>query len=781
MWFVSLISSVFMTFASCSGGGGGGDGGGGGGGGAPGGGGTSAPEACAAPTFSISEGTYSADQNVVISTTTTGATIHYTTNGDAPTTSSPTYSAPIGVAGNGTVTTIKAIAVKDGMSTSAISSATYTINYSQVSTPQLSPVAGTYSSAQTVTITCGTDGATMRYTTGDGDTPSSSNGTIIASGGTISVSANTTVRALAYKSGMTDSTIAEAVYKIRTATPTFVPAGGIKSENTSVTIDKGSADDVYYTMTTGTVASPPADPADPTKFSTQYTGTITVSGHNTVAKIKAIAVKSDMENSNVASATYTINYAQVATPTFDKAAGWHTSYQNVTITCTTPGVTIRYTTGDGETPTSSFGTIITSGGTVALQDTTTLRAIAYKSGMLDSEVREAAYYIRRVIVVGSSYNGSNKDWMIQVLDTKGNVDPAWNKTIDFGGIDEARSAVSDSQGNVYVAGYANMNMGTFFGDGVIKKLSPSGVEVVDGSWPKTFSGKACTDRQMKLAIDPSSNIYTVHWEEKNWNGWMVGSSKVIKYAPNGSETWSVVINSAQQLGFPDTDRRPEMAFDVCYDVSSNSLFLAGQSVNWSKPEPEKARMFITSLSCANGALRSGWPVISPNPSGYNYSQGRNMAFAVEGSDTYVYVNSRLWNEPMGQNSEWSWIKKYRTDGTEITTGWDKILSDDGWAFAYIQTDNIGRVYITNNAYQSDGTYIAEQFFTGGQSMNVRGSGIGTNQYYIGHHDDDGDDCDWKIDVFTYDGSHLWGKVVEAGNDGDPSKRGSAWNIWFFWN
>ena len=78
---------------------------------------------CETPTFSPVGGTFISAQDVTISTTTDGATIHYTTDGSAPTTSSSTYSSPIKV--NAT-TTIKAIAVKDGYDNSAVASATYT-------------------------------------------------------------------------------------------------------------------------------------------------------------------------------------------------------------------------------------------------------------------------------------------------------------------------------------------------------------------------------------------------------------------------------------------------------------------------------------------------------------------------------------------------------------------------------------------------------------------------------------------------------------------------------
>ena len=77
----------------------------------------------AAPTFDPIEGTYKSVQNVTISAE-DGATIHYTLDGQNPTTESPVYSTPIEIA---ETKTLKAIAVKDEK-VSPIASAKYTIN-----------------------------------------------------------------------------------------------------------------------------------------------------------------------------------------------------------------------------------------------------------------------------------------------------------------------------------------------------------------------------------------------------------------------------------------------------------------------------------------------------------------------------------------------------------------------------------------------------------------------------------------------------------------------------
>ena len=79
----------------------------------------------AMPTASPVDGTFATSQSVTLTTTTADAKIYYTTNETDPTTASTLYSGAISVS---TTTTIKAIAVKEGMNNSDILTAVYTIS-----------------------------------------------------------------------------------------------------------------------------------------------------------------------------------------------------------------------------------------------------------------------------------------------------------------------------------------------------------------------------------------------------------------------------------------------------------------------------------------------------------------------------------------------------------------------------------------------------------------------------------------------------------------------------
>jgi len=94
-----------------------------------------------------------------------------------------------------------------------------------VVTPTFSPAAGTYSSAQSVTLSTTTAGATIRYTL-DGTTPTATSTAYTAP---ITISSTKTVKANAWKTGMTTSSVATAIYTISlsaVAAPTFSPVAG---------------------------------------------------------------------------------------------------------------------------------------------------------------------------------------------------------------------------------------------------------------------------------------------------------------------------------------------------------------------------------------------------------------------------------------------------------------------------------------------------------------------------------------------------------------------------
>jgi hypothetical protein len=197
----------------------------------------------AAPGFSPGGGTYTSTQNVSITSATSGASIRYTTNGTDPTSTTGTvYSAPVAISAS---VTLKAIAYKTGMTSSSVSAATYTISASpppQVAAPTFSPAGGTYSSTQNVTISTSTSGATIRYTT-NGSTPTSTSGTVYSV--PVAIGNTATLKAVAYKSGMTDSSVTSAGYTITTngLDPNAAPGTNFDLSHWKITLPINNAEE----------------------------------------------------------------------------------------------------------------------------------------------------------------------------------------------------------------------------------------------------------------------------------------------------------------------------------------------------------------------------------------------------------------------------------------------------------------------------------------------------------------------------------------------------------
>lgn len=246
-----------------------------------------------APVFTPGNGTtFPSTLEVSITTTTSGATIHYTTNGADPTAASSAYSGPIIITES---CTVKAIAVKSGMNNSPMASAEYQKQATQtVAAPEFNPVSGqTFTTTLSVSASTATAGADVYYTLD----PSAAKADFIKLSGSISLTESATVRAFGRKTGMNDSSIVSATYTKDTnaaATPTFSPGNGTRFTDTlSVSLSCATAGaDIYYST------SPTAQKTDFTKYATAIQLTDS-------ATIRAFSRKTGLDDSAIASASYT--------------------------------------------------------------------------------------------------------------------------------------------------------------------------------------------------------------------------------------------------------------------------------------------------------------------------------------------------------------------------------------------------------------------------------------------------------------------------------------------
>lgn len=306
----------------------------------------------ATPTFSPEGGDFTEAQDVTINCSTSGATIYYTTDGMAPTTSSSVYSSAISVE---ETTTIKAIAVKDGMNNSAVASATYTI------------ITGGEGDSYDIDF----ENIAAYYTnwTFTNIVGKETNANVTAHGGSYFGSTN----------GKASGSIQT---KKKIATPNSLTCYVSKqSTNTSastwyiqVSSDGETWTDVATTSATDMARGEWKEfSADLSAYTDVYVR-VYYSGSTAVRNIDDLVLNTTAP--------------AVATPTFSPAAGEYSEAQNVTISCTTEGATIYYTT-DGTDPTNESTQY---SGAIAVDETTTIKAIAYV-GTDASTVATAEYTI----------------------------------------------------------------------------------------------------------------------------------------------------------------------------------------------------------------------------------------------------------------------------------------------------------------------------------------------------------------------------------------------------
>ena len=158
--------------------------------------------------------------------------------------------------------------------------------------PVISPDGGSFESSQNVQLSSTTASASIYYTL-DGSTPTPSSTLYTAP---ITISADTTIRALASAPGYVQSGVSTATFSFLSQTPAVValPAGGsyLTAQTVTLSVSDPSAR-IYYTT----------DGSTPSANSSLYTGPIQIGLSET---LKAIAIDPALQNSNIDAEAYVI-------------------------------------------------------------------------------------------------------------------------------------------------------------------------------------------------------------------------------------------------------------------------------------------------------------------------------------------------------------------------------------------------------------------------------------------------------------------------------------------
>lgn len=345
----------------------------------------------ATPTFNPPGGTYTTAQFVVLSCATGGAEIRYTTDGTEPTETSSLYTTTILVPLNTTMT-IKAKAFHQDWIPSNTATATYVVT-GTVATPTFDPPAGAYTTAQNVSISCATAGATIRFTT-DGNEPTEASPAYI---NPIPVPLNTTmtIKAKGFRADWISSSTAQATYQVTGQVafnmPVFSPAPGVYATAQTITVNSTVPADavIRYTL----------DGSEPSETSTQYTTPIPLP-LETVLTLKVKAFKAGWTPSQIYTGAYTTTGSvSIVLPVFTPEPGLFTTPQSIVLNTTTlpAGATVHYTV-NGDEPTES-SPVYTTPIQVGLGQSVTIRVRAYLLNWLPSVIYTGTFTVTGQVLI----------------------------------------------------------------------------------------------------------------------------------------------------------------------------------------------------------------------------------------------------------------------------------------------------------------------------------------------------------------------------------------------
>ena len=270
-----------------------------------------------------------------------------------------------------------------------------------VKTPVITPASKTFANSIPVSITDATSGATIYYTT-DGSTPAPGMGTTQQYNPPLTLTATTTLNAIATLAGDTNSAVATATYTLQdAATPKYTPAKGTIATTQTISISDTTPGAVFYYTTDLSTPSPGVG------TTVKYSGPFTLAASTSV---KAIAIAGGYAQSNIAEAAFTLQRAVV--PTFSPAAGKIATTQTIKILDATPGAVMYYTI-DGSTPSPGEGTTVKYSVPFTLAASATVKAMATAPGYVNGPVAAVSYTLQKATAptfspAGGKISGTQK-------------------------------------------------------------------------------------------------------------------------------------------------------------------------------------------------------------------------------------------------------------------------------------------------------------------------------------------------------------------------------------
>lgn len=267
---------------------------------------------------------------------------------------------------------------------------------------------------------------------------------------------------------------------------------------------------------------------------------------------------------------------KILNPVVTPAGGSYAVAQNITVTCPTADVQIRYTL-DGTEPTN-LSDLYTA--PINLPSSKTLKVKAFKSGQTDSDTVTHTYYLPLQLTLSKCWGGTGSDALYDIaktsdsgsiavgttLSTDGDISDShgnndgwiiktdasgnklWSKCFGGTDFDYLYSILQTSDGGYIAVGRTTSNNGDIsdnhgVSDGWLMKVDVTGNKV----WSKVFGGSKADD--LKDIIQTSDGGYIAVGKAISTDGDILGNlgnsdGWIIKFNSAGDKVWSKVFGGS---------------------------------------------------------------------------------------------------------------------------------------------------------------------------------------------------------------------------------------------
>jgi Chitobiase/beta-hexosaminidase C-terminal domain len=424
-----------------------------------------------------------------------------------------------------------------------------------------------------------------------------------------------------------------------TQTPVFSPAGGTFGSAQQVKLSDGTTGAVVYYTVDGSV---------PTTSSTVYSSPISVDSGSVT--IKALAQASGLSASSVASATFTIQPGTTAMPTFSPGTGTYTSTQSVSISDSTSGATIHYTT-DGSTPTTSSAVYSSA---ITVSTSTTLKALAVASGLSQSAVASAAYVIQTGGSSGINFAAGFPSATGLQLNSVAKINGSHYLELTNGGTSEASSVFWNTPVNVqtFTTNFT-FQLSSAVADGFTFTIQNAGLKALGsgggglGYGPNTKTGAPGIGKSIAVKFD----IYSNSGEGNDSTGLFTGGATPTTPAVDLTSSGIVLASGdtiAAQIVYDGTTLTLNLTDTVTLKVFSHAFAInipstvggdtayvgfTGGTGGYTAIENIKTWTFVSSVT--QGAAD---PVLNPVPGIYTAPQQVSLNSTTPGATIYYTVD-----------------------------------------------------------------------------------------------------------------------------------------------